>query len=140
MSERVNFYKRHLKNYKYYQERLKECDDKLEVLYYNRNGVKALRYDLPVANGSQDDYSKFIKEDDLREKIFYWEQEKDKITGILKEMEDDLLKMKTGEIIKKVYCLGKSTFYKEAKKLYVDAKTLKRRIDKDIKSLLKSKS
>lgn len=136
--EAIGAYKRKLMNYRFYENQIKKCNDKLLVLRTQREGVHAIRYDGEKVQGSQDPYLAFIKEDNLREAIISEENKLSYFQQLLNEINSDLQKMEEpiSSAIKKIYCLRISTLAEEATLLYLGKITLRRKIDREITKIL----
>lgn len=140
--EEVAVYRRNLQNYRFYKSSLKKHKDKLIELETKELGLHSPQFGEVAVQGSQDEYIKACKRFDLIEDINKEKEEIKKYESLLGDIDMDLVMMnlEISNVIKNVYCLKKTTIYKESKKVHMDVSTLKRHINKEIWKIIKSKS
>lgn len=140
--EEVAVYRRNLQNYRYYNHSLIKHKYKLIELETIELGLHGMNTDGVVVQGSQDEYVISSRRFDLIDKIEKEKQEIFKFQRLIDEIEKDLSAMDSdiSSAILNVYCLKKNTIYYEARRLYMDVSTLKRRINKEIWEVIKNKS
>lgn len=139
--EEVAVYRRNLQNYLFYKRKLNDHKLKLEELETRRLGIGSPPLDSMPVHTTPDPYFVFCKEEDLRLDIEKEQAEVDKYGNMINDIEIDLIKMnkEISNVIKNVYCLKKTTIYRESKKVNMDVSTLKRHINKEIWEIIKSK-
>lgn len=125
-----------------------KCEDELDELQARIDsmfGVKAIRYDRVVVQGSSDPNAKERKRLEIIDKQIIWEEKWiriDKKLDIIKRFRAFSDK-KIAEAVFRIYCLKKDpdgeryTFEREAKKLYMHERTLHHRADAQIRKFLK---
>lgn len=145
----IDWFKRFLEDYKRLVRDHAKCKDELskldlqiEALY----GVKAIRYDRVVVQGSPDPHVKERKRLQIIDRQIAWEEKRTKIERKLEIIEQfrQFPDPKISEAVFRIYCLKKDpdgeryTFDREARDLYVQSRTLQRWADAQIKKFLKN--
>lgn len=140
--EEVAVYRRNLQNYRFYKREIEKHNDRLLELRTIQIGLKSPRFDGVAVQGSQDPYYLFCKKDDIREEINKEIEKRSVFIGKVDDIESDLSLMREeiANVIMNVYCLRKTTIYRESKKVNMDVSTLKRHINKEIWKVIKIKS
>ena len=114
--EEVAVYRRNLQNYRFYKSSLKRHKDKLLELETKELGLHSPQFGEVAVQGSQDEYIKACKRFDLIEDINKEKEEIKKYESLLGDIDMDLVMMnlEISNVIKNVYCLKKTTIYKES--------------------------
>lgn len=124
-----------LKSYNYHTHMLKIYEDKLLEIKTAR-GIHAVRYDKEMTSVAYDRYKAEMNNLNMQEKEEQWQKKVDNEKTELAKIDDILnsVHSKISEPIFNIYCLNKSTYFREAKKLGIHEKTLKRLVDRELKN------
>lgn len=130
----VEHIKNQLEDYRYWYNELKKLALKKYELDVAR-GVSAVRFDKIAVQGSSDPITKEINNLELIDK--YYNNELDLLKAIeeMKKIQAILLGIENKKLVLpifKIHCLKKSTYYKEANKMYYHEKTLQRQVNREI--------
>lgn len=155
---RINHFKNVLRSYQFYTHEKLLVEGKIrgyEMLINELKdslcaGPKAVRYDKVIVQGSPD-YHKieqdrlekldktYAKIEKYERKIVHYKQNIKKIDQKTKIINNFLsfCDKDIGQSAFKIYCLNDSTFQKEAEKLFIEKKTLQRRVNDEIENFFK---
>lgn len=136
--EDVRAFKNELKNYRYYQKKLKAVKEEIDTIYYNLSGLASKPFGASAGSTNQE-----IKEERrleafntiemLEDKASTYTQAIQRIESTLNACDSDIR-----DAIIKIYCDG-HTYSSMAVHTYYSPRGLEKRIDKEIKKALKEK-
>lgn len=134
--EDVRAFKNELRNYRYYQKRLKAINEEIDNIYYNLSGIASKPFGASAGSTNQQ-----AKEENRLNALDKIEKLKDKANIYTKQLQslERTLNACSEEIrdaIIKIYCDG-HTYSSMAIHTYYSPRGLEKRIDKEIKLALK---
>jgi len=127
----IRHFKNELTDYNYLVSKISRLKD-LQLELDTKRGLHAIRYDKEAVDGSPDPLTAQLNKLNDIEKAEYLERELNKLNERLGRIDRFIKSSMIGESIKKIHCLGTSTYEKEAKDQHMGIKTLKRRVNKEI--------
>lgn len=135
MNVDVNHFKNKLKDYYYLKSKISRIEDMMLELDVKR-GVRAVQYDREYSGGSQDSLYLSLKKLDDTEKADYLDRMYIEYTNRLAYITNFIRGSEIGDSIMKIHCTGTSTYDREASKLFMSTKTLKRKVNREIAKYL----
>lgn len=139
MDKKVETFLLELRNLNNYKSKLKELEDKLDALFYDLTGVKAVRYDLVkgMSNCQQIELNKLGKIEEYNIQKDKIEKEIIRLKGNISYIESVLNKMDSNikQACIEIYC-KKKTYRALAKKQFCSINALHHRINKSILKVL----
>lgn len=127
----VNHFKNELSDYNYLVSRIRRLEEtKLE--FETKRGLHGIRYDRDPVQGSKDPLIAELNRLNDAEKADYLDREIRKNKAKLQRIESFLSRCRYGQSIRRIHCLGTSTYEIEAKSMFMGIKTLKRRVNREI--------
>lgn len=129
--QEVKHFKNQLSDYYYLKSKLARIED-MQIELEAKRGVKAIQYDKEYTSGSIDPLVAELKRLDDTEKADFLDKEWIKYSNKLDWIENFLKSSEIGTSIKKIHCLGESSYEKEARRLYMGVMTLKRKVNREI--------
>ncbi len=127
----IRYFKNELSNYNYLVSKIARLKE-MKLEFDTKRGLHGIRYDIDPVQGSKDPLiSEFNRLNDI-DKAEYLDRELKRLNERLDLINKFINDSMIGESIKKIHCLGISTYEKEAKECHMGTKTLKRRVNKEI--------
>ena len=137
MNDYIQAYKDECKRYLFYTRQFNKAWDDRELLWDQLKNFKSIRYDIDRVQGSPDpsviEERKLEISDEIERITKVIEEIMVKITNI--DSTVDMMVDEIGRAFFNIYCLKKTTLEKEASKIFMDRKTLERKINKEIARL-----
>lgn len=134
-NEEINAFINELKNYRFYQERIKRLDDLIDTCFYWLSGVKGIQYDkLPSTYNPE-----LTEENRLRilEEIELHRNNKEETETKIKELDRviSLLEEDVQRHIKDIYIKG-MTYGKVAYREHMSQEGVRKRIKKELRKVV----
>jgi len=131
MNIEIKHFKNELSDYTYLTSKIKRLEDmKLEL--DTKRGIRAISYDKEITQGSPDPLLVELKRLDDCDRAEYLDNQLTDYNKRLKHINDFLDTSDLGIPIKRIHCLGTSTYEKESKSMYLSIRQLKRKVNREI--------
>ena len=127
----INHFKNQLSDYNYLVSKIARLEE-MKLEFETKRGLHGVRYDREPVQGSKDPLIAELNRLNDVDKADYLDRELRRHKARLNSIESFLSRCRYGASIKKIHCLGISTYEAEAKSMFMGTKTLKRRINKEI--------
>lgn len=138
MDKRIETFLNELRNLNNYKHRLKELEDKLDTLFYDLTGVKAIRYDSisGMSDYNQIELKKLKKLDEYNRQKELIDKESSRLKSNISYIETVLNMMEPSikEACIKIYCHNK-TYKQVASTMFISSSALYKRVENEIKKV-----
>ena len=138
MDKKTETFLNELRNLNNYKHRLKELEDKLDTLFYNLTGVKAVRYDLVkgMSDYQQIELIKLGKIDEYNGQKEVIDKEISRLKSNISYIETVLNKMEPSikEACIQIYCHNK-TYKQVASTMFISSSALYKKVENEIKKV-----